>query len=194
MRSKIYYIHGLNSSRRSFNYLSEELEHNGDVLIDYDSRQRLEDSVTQVLKFIPKNEPVVLVGHSLGGVIAMLIAIRGLVNVERVVTISSPLAGSKAAVYAQWVVSGIPVIGDLTPNATCIREIAASKPTFPVLSIFSTGGSLPTSNEPNDSVVSVASQKALPSAKKVEVKANHFEVLMHEKTVEQVRKFIVTNG
>jgi pimeloyl-ACP methyl ester carboxylesterase len=194
MRHKICFVHGLNSSRRSFNYLAQELEHNGNILIDYDSRQRLESSVTQVLKFIPKTEPVVLVGHSLGGVIAMLIAIRGLVNVERVVTISSPLAGSKAAVYARWVVSGIPLIGDIVPNAPCIKELAVCKPTFPVLSIFSTGGSLPTSNEPNDSVVSVASQKALPSAKKVEVKANHFEVLMHEKTVEQVRKFLITNG
>lgn len=190
MRSKICYIHGLNSSRRSFNFLAQELEHNGDVLIDYDSRQPLEKSIAQVLKFIPKNEEVVLIGHSLGGVIAMLIATRKLATVERVVTISSPLGGSKAAVFARWVVSGIPVIGDITPNSSFIREIANSTPDFPVLSIFSTGGSLPTSNEPNDSVVSVSSQKALPSAKKVEVKANHFEVLMHEKTVEQVRKFV----
>lgn len=194
MRPKICYIHGLNSSRRSFNFLAQELEHNGDVLIDYDSRQPLEKSIAQVLRFIPKNEEVVLVGHSLGGVIALLIATRKLAKVDRVVTISSPLGGSKAAVFARWVVSGIPVIGDITPNSSCIREIANCAPDFPVLSIFSTGGSLPTSNEPNDSVVSVASQKALPSAKKVEVKANHFEVLMHEKTVEQVRKFIVTNG
>lgn len=190
MRTKICYIHGLNSSRRSFNFLSQELEHNGDVLIDYDSRQPLESSIIEVMKFVPKREPITLIGHSLGGVIAMLIAGRRLANVVRVVTISSPLAGSHAAVYARWIVSGIPVIGDITPTSRHIREIMSLNPDFPILSVVSTGGSLPTSKEPNDSVVSVSSQKALATAKKVEVKANHFEVLMHEKTVEHVRKFL----
>lgn len=190
MRSKICYLHGLNSSRRSFNFLSQELEHNGDVLIDYDSRQPLENSIIQAAKFIPKTEPVILIGHSLGGLIAMLIGLRGLANVEKVVTISSPLAGSRAAIYARWVVSGIPLISDITPSSPCIRELAGAKPIFPVLSIISTGGSLPTSTEPNDSVVSVSSQKAISAAKKVEVKANHFEILLHEKTVDAIRKFI----
>jgi pimeloyl-ACP methyl ester carboxylesterase len=186
----ICYIHGLNSSHRSFSYLVNEMDEGKHIMIDYDSRQRLESSITQVMRFIPKKEPVTLIGHSLGGVIAMLIAGRQLANVDRVITISSPLAGSQAAVYARWVVSGIPVIGDITPTASHIREIAGFNPSFPVLSIVSTSGSLPTSKEPNDSVVSVASQRALAAAKKVEVKANHFEVLMHEKMVEQVRKFM----
>jgi pimeloyl-ACP methyl ester carboxylesterase len=186
----ICYIHGLNSSHRSFSYLVNEMEEDKHILIDYDSRQRLESSITQVMRFVPKKEPVTLIGHSLGGVIAMLIAGRALANVERVITISAPLAGSQAAVYARWVVGGIPLIGDITPTSPHIREIAALNPAFPVLSIVSTGGSLPTSKEPNDSVVSVSSQKALTAAKKIEIKANHFEILMHEKMVEQVRKFI----
>lgn len=190
MRSKICYIHGLNSSYRSFNFLSKELGQVGDVLVEYDSRQRLEDSIKQVLKQIPKDEIVTLVGHSLGGVIAMLIAGRQLAQVDKVVTISSPLGGSRAAVFARWVASGIPLLGDITPASPMIREIRAKKIIQPVLSIISTGGSLPTSNEPNDSVVSVASQKSMPYGKKVEIKANHFEVLMHEKMIDHVRKFI----
>jgi pimeloyl-ACP methyl ester carboxylesterase len=189
----ICYIHGLNSSHRSFSYLVHELDDDKHIMIDYDSRQRLEDSITQVMRFIPKKEPITLIGHSLGGVIAMVIAGRKLANVERLVTISAPLAGSQAAVYARWVVSGIPLIGDITPTAPHIREIANFKPDFPILSLVSTSGSLPTSKEPNDSVVSVSSQRAIASAKKVEIKANHFEILMHEKMVEQIRKFL-NNG
>lgn len=190
MRPKICFVHGFNSSRRSFNYLAHELESSDDVLIDYDSRQPLEKSIAQVQRFIPKKEPVILIGHSLGGVIAVLIAGRGNIDVQRVVTISSPLGGSKAASFAKWFMNGIPLIGDITPTATHIRELASIKPSFPVLSIISTGGSLPTSSEANDSVVAVSSQKAIASAKKVEIKANHFEILMHERTVEAIRKFI----
>lgn len=190
MRNKIIYIHGLNSSSRSFNFLGKELGHLGDVFINYNSRQPLEDSVQQVLKYIPKKEPVTLVGHSLGGVIALLIASRNLVDVERVVTISSPVGGSKFAAWARWVSSGIPLLGDITPNSRHITELRKAKFNMPVLSIISTGGALPTSTEPNDSVVSVASQRALSGTKKIEVNANHFEILMHEKMVDHVTKFV----
>jgi pimeloyl-ACP methyl ester carboxylesterase len=185
----ICFIHGLNSSHHSFAYLANEL---GVPLkaINYDSYQPLAKSVEQVARQLPKNEPIILVGHSLGGVIAMLVAHAGTHDVKRVVTISSPLGGSKAAVYARWVVSGLQVLGDITPHSVFMKLIEAEAAPCPVLSIISTGGSLPTSNEPNDSVVTVASQKALKYAKKVEIKANHFEVLMMDKTVEALRKFI----
>ena len=189
MSPTICFIHGLNSSHHSFAYLAKEL---GAVAkIDYNSYQSLALSVAQVVKQLPKNEPLILIGHSLGGVIAMLIATAGTHDVQKVVTISSPLAGSRAAVYARWVVPGLQVLGDITPHSMYMKLIESAEPPCPVLSIVSTGGSLPTSNEPNDSVVTVASQKALKYAKKVEVKANHFEVLLHDKTIETVRKFVL---
>lgn len=190
MRPKICYIHGLNQTRHSFNYISQEMQHNGDVLIDYDSHQALERSIVQVLRFIPKTEPVILVGHSLGGLIAMLIAGRKLVEVERVITMSSPLGGSRAAVFARWVATGIPLLNDLVPNSTQVKEIASTKLDVPVLNVISTSGSLPTSSEPNDGVVTLSSQRAYKHGKKVDVKANHFEVLLHDKTIDHLTKFI----
>jgi pimeloyl-ACP methyl ester carboxylesterase len=190
MRPKICYIHGLNQTHRSFTYLSQELEHNGDVLIDYDSRQPLEDSIKQVMKFVPKDEELVLIGHSLGGLIALLIAARGLANAQKIVTISSPLGGSKAAIYARWVVQGVPLLRDLVPNSAQIREVASMKLAVPVLNVISTAGSLPTANEPNDGIVTISSQKAYAPGKKVELKANHFEIMMHERLPVIIRKFI----
>lgn len=190
MRTRTAFIHGLNSSGRSFNYVTSQLGQENDIIVNYQSRQPLEDSVQQVLKALPKKEPVILVGHSLGGVIAVLIAGRKLANVEKVVTISSPIGGSKFAAWARWVVSGIPLLGDITPHSKHILEIQKMKLEMPALSIITTAGSLPTSTEPNDSVVSVASQKTLTGAKKVEISANHFEILLHEKLIEHLRKFI----
>jgi pimeloyl-ACP methyl ester carboxylesterase len=187
--AKVFFIHGLNSSHLSFSYIGLILDLPV-AKIDYKSQQRLVISIDQVLRQLPKNEPIILVGHSLGGVIAMNIALSGLRNVEKVVTISSPLGGSKAAVYARWVVSGLEVLNDIVPSSPFIRPLSEYQPACPVLSIYSTNGSLPTSNEPNDSVVTVASQRALPYAKKAEVKANHFEVLMHAKTAHLIQDFI----
>jgi pimeloyl-ACP methyl ester carboxylesterase len=190
MTPTIYYIHGFNSSHRSFTYLESLIASEPVKKIDYDSRKSLEEIVAQVLKQLPKDKPITLVGHSLGGVVALLLAGRKSVQAERVITISSPLGGSKAAVFARWVVSGFPILSDITPSSPAMRELMALKDAPPVLSIISVGGSLPTSMDPNDSVVSVASQKAFAPAKKVEINANHFEILMHEKTLEHINKFI----
>lgn len=185
---KIFYIHGLNSSHTSFSYISAVLGETPKV--NYNSYQSLDKSILQVTKQIPKDEPIVLVGHSLGGLIAAIIADTKTRNVEKLITISAPLGGSKAAVFARWVMRGLPILSDITPQSKWIKGISKMEQACPTLSIISTGGSLPTSTEPNDSVVTVSSQKALKFAKKIEVKASHFEILQHTKTVEAIRGFI----
>lgn len=189
MSPTICYIHGLNQSHLSFTYFAEKLGEKH-VMIDYDSHQPLTESVKQVAKQLPKDDDLILVGHSLGGVIAMLIAHAKTHQVKKVVTISSPLGGSKAAVFARWLVTGIRVLNDITPTSVAMKLIETEKAPCPVLSLISVSGSLLNGNEPNDGIVTVASQSALSYAKKVEIKVNHFEVLLHSKTIEAVRKFI----
>jgi alpha/beta superfamily hydrolase len=170
-------------------YLQRELPEHDIVQVNYDSHQALQESLVQVKKQLPKNDSFAIVGHSLGGVIGSIISAES-DAVERLVTISSPLGGSKAANIVRWIPGHPVVMADITPSSLYIEKIQTSPPKVPVLSIISTGGHLNTMAEPNDSIVTVASQKAMKVGKKVEVKANHFEVLMHEKTVEQVRKHL----
>jgi len=185
---QIVYIHGLNSSHTSFSYILEKLPDHKMVMVDYDSHQPLQLSIAQVLKKLPKDGSFSLVGHSLGGVIAALIA--DVSGAEELVTISSPLNGSRAASTLRWIPGSLPVMKDITPSSPYIMQIKEGKLTIPTLSIISTGGHLPTSPEPNDSVVAVSSQKALKHAKKQEIKASHFEVLMHDKTVKHLKDFL----
>lgn len=183
------FIHGLNSSHLSFSHVIKELGA-GNYPASYQSRQSLHLSVKEVLLQIPKKEPVILVGHSLGGVIAMNIAHSKLRNVKKVITISSPLGGSKAAIFAQWLMRDVHVLKDIVPTSCYIKPLIKLAEPCPVLSIYSTSGSLPASFEDNDSVVTVSSQKALPYARHVEVKANHFEVLLHPDTITLIRNFV----
>lgn len=119
----------------------------------------------------------------------MNIAIQGAHDINRVITISSPLGGSKSAAFLQFFARQMDVVADITPHSTFIKSLQGKAP-CPVLSIISTAGHLPVSQEPNDGVVAIESQNALSSAKKIAISANHFEVLAHEKTVEAVSKFI----
>lgn len=186
----IAYLHGLNSSDKSFAYLVDRLPEHTSTLVNYNSHQPLLKSIKQVLRQLPKDVPITLVGHSLGGVIAALIAHEQLAQVTKLATISSPIGGSKAALVARWLPSAPDVLSDITPGSAYMVRLRQSQLSIPLLSIISTAGHLALSPERNDSIVTVSSQRALPGAKKIEVKANHFEVLMAEETVHHLSSFI----
>ncbi len=187
----IFYIHGLNSSEASFAYLAKEV--GGVPQINYDSHQPLSQSVAQVSEMIPKNEPVILIGHSLGGLIATTIAMNKSHDVQKVVAISSPFAGSKFAYWASWFFAGFPVLRDLTPISPAIVRLARNKVDCPHMTIVTTAGSSPWSLEPNDSIVTVSSQSALTYSSKAQINANHFEVLTHPQTVQMITAFLTDN-
>jgi hypothetical protein len=106
------------------------------------------------------------------------------------ITISSPIAGSKVASLARWFPNTPAIVGDLVPSSHLIVQATTQKLSIPTISIFSSTGHLRAQGEPNDSIVTIASQKALPYGRKHEVKANHFEVLLHERTVELIQKHL----
>jgi len=184
----VVYIHGLGQTHRSFNYLLTLLPEHDHKVIDYDSQQPLSESIEQVRKHLPKGE-LILVGHSLGGVISTIIAADD-ERIRRLVTISSPLAGSKMASTLRWLPGSLPIMSDIVPRGKYIVRAGNLMLTIPTLSIISTGGHLPAQSEPNDGVVSIESQKGLQFGKKVEVNTNHFEILQHEKTAKHIQDFI----
>lgn len=187
----ICYIHGLNSSHRSFGFVRQNLPDHTGILINYDSHQPLEESLKRIEASLPTDKELAIVGHSLGGVIGTLLAHR-LPQVKKLAVISAPIGGSRAAKLLRWVPNHPAVIDDLSPESKFIVAASSIKLKIPTISIISTGGhiQLPASLEKNDSIVTLASQRALPSGRKVEVNANHFEVLMHEKTVDVLDKFL----
>lgn len=186
---QIAWIHGLNQSSHSFNFIRHQLPAHEAVVIDYNSHQPLRDSMLEVRKKLPKGE-FAIVGHSLGGILAVLMAAEHADRAKSVVTISSPLGGSKAASSLKWIPGHPKIIEDITPTSPKIELISQLKLTVPTMSIISTAGALPIAREPNDGIVTVASQKALSFGKKHEVKANHFEVLLHDKTVKFINDFL----
>ena len=185
----VAYVHGLNSSHRSFAYLTQNLPEHNIIKVKYNSHQSVPESLLEVRKQLPKGQ-LILVGHSLGGLISTLLVSNEPERFDSLLTISSPLGGSKAANYMRWMPGHPPILDHITPRSPSIRHLTTFQSQIPTLSIISTGGHLATSTEPNDSVVTVDSQRALLFGKKIEVKANHFEVLMHEKTIDAVMKHL----
>jgi len=186
---QVCYLHGFNSSHRSFNYIQNKLPAHEIIPINFDSHQPFALSLVDIEKQLPKT-PFSFVTHSLGGLAAVYLAEKLQNRVKAIVSISAPFGGSKAAIALRWVPGYPKVFEDITPGSATISRLTTLKIKAPLLSIISVGGNLPTTSEQNDSVVTIASQKALPYGKKVEVKANHFEVVMHEKTISLIEDFL----
>ena len=186
----IAYIHGLNSSPLSFKYLSQQLPEHTAHLISYKSHQSLGASLIEVLQQLPIDQKLTLVGHSLGGVIAALIASEFPCLVDQLVAISSPFQGSRAASTLRWIPGSMRVFSDIMPHAPLIARCSSLQLDIPTLSIITTGGHLNTSPEPNDSVISLSSQRGLRFGQQIEVNANHFEVLMSDRAVHIIKNFV----
>lgn len=193
---KSFLLHGLGATSTSLRFLQQELDEC--YTIEYNSHQSLDKSIAHIREiindFIEPGERYNLIGHSLGGVIACHLA-RHNEQVNKVVTIASPLGGSRAAYLLQWIVIGSPVLADLVPTSWYIKVLQHRNEAIftvdaDVLSIIATEGGWSVLGEENDGTVAIASQKALPYAKKVEVDSNHFEVLLRLETLCAIKDFL----
>lgn len=186
---KIAYLHGLNSSCAVFTYLVQQLPKHEVYLINYSSHQPLEYSLQEVKKQLPKGR-ITIIGHSLGGVIGTLLAAEQNSYIKKLVTISSPIHGSAAASTLRWLLQFIPVLNDITPDSPLIIKCCNLELKVPTLSIISTAGGTTSLSEPNDSVVTIESQKALRFGSKIEVQEDHYEILRSIRTAQLLEEFL----
>ena len=190
----IVFLHGLNSTCTTFNFMLDRLkltEHRV-FKINYDSHARVKDILDEVRPKLPKGK-FAIIGHSLGGVIAALIAEEFHDRVLKLVTISSPLKGAVAATYLMLVPGHLRIMEDLAPMSSVMRHLSELTLAVPTLSFVSTQGHLPVIpifDEPNDGLVSIRSQKGLQFARQLEIPANHFEILMHDGAVSTLQQFL----
>lgn len=189
---KVVYIHGLNSSSKIFNHIYSQLPEHEALFVDYDTFKPIQESYEFVLSRIDLEEPISIIGHSLGGLIAYLLHSRdnGLA-VDSVVTMSSPFGGSDHARLLRWMYPNVKVLGDLSPKSDLVKELL-TPPTkrLKMLSLISVNGSIQLISEQNDGIVTIKSQQASPAKKKIDIKANHFEIVQDVKTIREITKFM----
>lgn len=174
------YIHGAYSAPDSFNYIRVNNISDNDILIEYDSNNNMITVLDDIQKLVENktNQPVQLVGHSLGGVLAVALASRGL-KTKSIVTMSSPFGG----------------IGNFWPPKTIgyemmkLKKFCKKPPTVPYKFFVSTDGHNSWLLAKNDGVVTITSQMAIPKAKYIQVATNHFEILLNDLVIKDIAEF-----
>lgn len=163
----IAWIHGAKSTARSFNYLRSLLPEHPALVFEYRVETPLEKNIAALSLVLDQTPVKAIVGHSLGGVMGALMKIRH--NVPRLVTISSPLAGSAVA--------------NFLPISRMMYDVASWRPVYGEISRHEfdpTTRCIVSTNDGgfSDGVVTVASQMNCRGAEIIKVDINHFEVLL----------------
>lgn len=187
MTPTIWYVHGSGASPLSFTWLSRQLPFEARYF-SYSIDEPAEDCVNRLHRLIREEpEPVVVVGHSLGGIIAASLAGR-VCNVSKLVTLCAPFGGLPHAGFAS-LFNNSPVFRDLRCYSPVLMDIRDHHFSIPHLAIVADHG-LPHISESNDGVVTLNSQTALAQTRYHKFDLNHFEVLLSPRVAEIIGAFL----
>ncbi len=191
MNKNILYIHGAMASSVSFNYLHPKLPEHVAHYIEYDIEEGIRVVIDRTKSFISEiGEPVSIIAHSMGGLIAVTAAIEnGGCYIDKILTFSAPFGGLEGANMMRWI-NRHPFYQDMNTSAPVVNFLKNNVPTMPVRTVVTTRGSNPIYNEPNDGVVTVASQMAIKHFEQIFVEHGHCEVLLSCNAVVLAQQFL----
>lgn len=201
---KIVFIHGAGASSKSFNYLRTQLgllNNSQCVLVEYDCKNRfysnLEHMVLQLQKLELVKEDLFFVGHSLGGVFAMHLSKKFKNRTLGGFTMSTPYKGSKAADILTCVYPTVQLYKDISPYSRPILESLGVNPMqqgYSWTALVTTGSRSSIMNEPNDGVVTLASQTAQKGISYEHNSSGHYEVLQDSDVVYCLQKLLFSRS
>ena len=184
---KLVYIHGASATSESFNYIRQQIGGN-DVVIDYDSRNGFENNLADIKKQLAETEDIFFIAHSLGGIYALHLANAIPLQVTGAVTLSTPYGGAAVADVAKYFMPFNRLMRDIGPASWAMTQANNIKIQHPWTNIVTIKGQSPFMVEPNDGVVSIASQKHHIDMELLEIDYNHYEVVLSEKVVALIRE------
>jgi pimeloyl-ACP methyl ester carboxylesterase len=187
----LIYIHGASATSESFNYIRSKLGKGIDI--NYDSRNGFENNLNDMLETLKDVEDIAFVAHSLGGVYSLHLANTIPKQVRGAVTLSTPYGGAEVAEVAKFFLPFSRLMRDIGPSSWAMKQADKIKIQHPWTNVVTIKGQSPFIHEPNDGVVTIASQKHHEDMELVEVDYNHYEVVLAEPVIkiikERIKKF-----
>jgi pimeloyl-ACP methyl ester carboxylesterase len=177
----ILYIHGANATPQSFNFIKAQLPKHKSTDVVYNAHDPLDDLIE--IAEANMDGPTHIVGHSLGGIIAVALSQRVPDKVLSVSTLATPFGGSEAATRASILMPFDTFLRNINTRNPTLREIIQIGPRVPTMNVITTAGNNAFESRPNDGVVTIDSQVAFTGNIQYKVNLNHFEVLLAPATV-----------
>jgi len=187
----ILYLHGANMSDVGFTYIKSIIGKHKYSSPEYSVHTPLKDNINTIIDTVNKDfkKPVTIIGHSLGGIIAVELYRAGL-PIEKIITLSTPFGGCTTADKLRWFFPTYQLFDDIRTNNAVIQGLQDFHVDIPMLSFVTTDGHSPVIDGDNDGVVTTESQQSLSGPIYEEVHLNHFEILLSEPVAKRIKTFI----
>jgi esterase/lipase len=185
----IVYIHGASATSESFNYIRQHITGHEDLVINYDSRNGFEKNLSDMRYQLSNYHSIFFICHSLGGIYALHLADELKEKVIGAVTLSTPYGGAETADIAKYFLPYSRLLKDIGPNSWAMKN--AKKINIPQqwTNIVTVTGNAPWVVQPNDGVVSIASQRYREDIMElVDLESNHYEVVLSDQTVKLIQE------
>ena len=185
----IVYIHGATASGASFNYLREHITAGKELVLEYDSENGFFKNLESMYNTLMSTKgKLFFIGHSLGGIYCLSLANYFPAKVVGGVTISTPYGGSEIASFAKYFAPFSILLKEITPYSKPIAHVKQIIVPTNWTNIITTKGNSPWIPGDNDGVVTVDSQRYHKNMNLMELKTNHYEVLMHPETINIIKE------
>ena len=184
---KLVYIHGASATSESFNYLREHIG-GDDTVVNYDSRNGFENNLKAIHTQLGDIRDIFFIAHSLGGIYAIHLANAIPKQVLGAVTLSTPYGGAEVADVVKYFLPFSRLMRDIGPSSWAMKQADKIKIQHPWTNVVTVKGQSPFMHEPNDGVVSIASQKRHIDMELLEVDYNHYEVVLSDHVVNIIKE------
>lgn len=189
--TKTIFIPGAFSTATCFTFIDDKLNLSETNTFEYDVNDGLLYNVQKIKNKIKNlgysEKPINIIGHSMGGLIAVLLYHND-VKINKLISMSAPLGGSKMAGYAKWWTNN-QLLHDLS-NKSLYNSIKKMPIECDNKFFVTTKGIKNNFGIENDCVVSVESQKAIPGLNYQEVPYSHSEVLQSYTVLREIKNFL----
>ena len=186
----IVYIHGASATAESFTHIRQfvrdEFEE-PDISHEYKSENGFANNLAAMKGQLDDAERLFFVSHSLGGIYSLYLADHYRETTVGGVSMSTPYGGSREADYARYFLPFSRLMRDIGPLSEPMARVKELKLPRLWTNIVTVKGQSPWIQEPNDGVVTIASQKARADMELIELELNHYEVVISNRTVEHIR-------
>jgi pimeloyl-ACP methyl ester carboxylesterase len=198
MPKSILFVHGAWASSIGFNYIHEKLKDSENIdkieYFDYDTNyDHINDVIVnisnQINRLAENGNKVILIGHSLGGVISLSVSMNK--NVDKAILVSAPISGIKLPIVLQ--LYKLPnLIKTVAEYSAFIANLKTLEYTNPIVLIASVYGYNLAIHEPNDGIITVKSQLDWTPEGTVrhELKYGHHEILQSDELIEIIQNSI----
>ena len=182
----IVYIHGASATSDSFNYIRKQVG-GSDIVVNYDSRNGFENNLVAIKEQLGNTEDMFFIAHSLGGIYSLHLANAIPEQVLGAVTLSTPYGGAEVADVVKYFMPFSRLMRDIGPSSWAMKQASKIKIQHPWTNVVTVKGQSPFMAEPNDGVVSIASQMHHEDMELVKLETNHYEVVLSEHVVDLIK-------